>query len=96
LPNVTSMNPTTLGTENKATVQTKRSFVRPSSSEMPESKKILTLQEQLSDLKRALKFDKSQYLSPGNDVSHHKRLYSVRLNYSKSMESLDAPYMGKA
>jgi hypothetical protein len=85
---MTSLNSTAIASEQAGT---KKTLTRPSSSLKPKSKRILTLQEQVSDLKKALRFDKNQYLSPSNDMSQHKQLYSVRMYYSNSMESLDVP-----
>lgn len=54
------------------------------------------LEEQLNDLKQALNFTRSNYLSPSNDASQKRGQYSVRLHHSNSIESCGNPSMAQS
>ena len=80
---------------NTIWVESQRNF-RESRSKTPKGnyKKILdkipelSLEEKIYEIKQVLKFNKNQYLSPSNDASQTKKLYSVRLHHISSFESL--------
>ena len=60
-----------------------------------EEKVKICLAEKIHDLKQALNFGKSDYLSPSHDVSHPRRQYSVRLHYSNSIDLFENPSLAQ-